>query len=176
MLVFMENTLLQHRHVSDSDLQVICSFPQGEEELFYFYPKAMYPLTPEQLQIAIRQRSDSTVVECNGVVVGFANFYRWHNGTCCIGNVVVAPSARGKGVAQFLIQTMIDLASIEHLATCVEISCFNHNAAGLMLYTKLGFEPFAIEERKDPDGRRVALIHMRLEMAKIQSGPFEGTR
>jgi hypothetical protein len=35
-------------------------------------------------------------------------------------------------------------------------------AATLLLYAKLGFEPFAVEPRLDPGGARVALIHMRL--------------
>lgn len=73
------------------DLQTICSFPQSEEELFYFYPKAVYPLVPEQLQSAIDERSDATVVEQNDTIVGFADFYRWEDGICCIGNVIVAP-------------------------------------------------------------------------------------
>jgi ribosomal protein S18 acetylase RimI-like enzyme len=159
--------MLRHRPVLKKDLQSICSFPQGKEELFYFYPKAVYPLTPEQLQIAIDQRSDSTVVERDGAVVGFANFYRWEGG-CCIGNVVVAPFARGQGVAKYLIQTMIALADTKHSAATVEISCFNKNTTGLLLYKKLGFQPFDIEERKDPDGKRTALIHMRYQMPKAQ--------
>jgi ribosomal protein S18 acetylase RimI-like enzyme len=47
-----------------------------------------------------------------------------------------------------------------------EISCFNQNTAGLLLYKKFGFEPFDIEERKDPNGQRTALIHMRHKVAK----------
>jgi hypothetical protein len=44
----------------------------------------------------------------------------------------------------------------------VRISCFNGNVAGLLLYAKLGFLPFAVEPRIDQQGSRVALIHMRL--------------
>jgi len=40
------------------------------------------------------------------------------------------------------------------------LSCFNENTAGLLLYPKLGFVPFAIEERPAPHGGRSALIHM----------------
>ena len=160
--------MFKHRPYLKSDLQAICSFSQDEKELFYFYPKAMYPLTPEQLQSTIEQRSDSTVVEYDGVVVGFANFYRWEGGTCCIGNVVVAPRARGKGVAKYLIQTMIALASSRHAATEIQIACFNQNTSGLLLYTKLGFEPFSIKVRQAPNGKRTALIHMHYQVAKTQ--------
>ena len=41
------------------------------------------------------------------------------------------------------------------------LSCFNSNVAGLLLYPKLGFVPFAIEERKNKEQERVALIHLR---------------
>lgn len=157
--------MFQYRPVTGADIQAVCSFPQNEEELFYLYPKAVYPLTPEQLQAAINQRSDSTVVEPDGEIAGFANFYRWQGGKCCIGNLVVAPQARDRGVAKYLVRTMVHLAGIRHAATWVEISCFNHNTAGLLLYRKLGFEPFEVEEREGLKGRRVVLIHMRLRVA-----------
>ncbi len=153
--------MLRHRPVEASDLQLICTFAQSAEELFFAYPKALYPLTPAQLQQAIEQRRDSTVVELDGAVVAFANFYRWEDGVCCIGNVVVAPKARGKGVAQYLIEAMSSLARLKHGAAEVQISCFNSNTAGLLLYTRLGFEPFRLEERRAPDTQRVALLHMR---------------
>lgn len=52
------------------------------------------------------------------------------------------------------------LAFERYEATQVQISCFNENTAGLLLYPKLGFLPFAVEERASLDGRRLALIHM----------------
>lgn len=42
----------------------------------------------------------------------------------------------------------------------VQISCFNENTAGLLLYPKLGFVPYAIEERPSLGDGRSALIHM----------------
>lgn len=154
---------LTHRPVADKDIQVICGFPQSEDELFFLFPKAEFPLVPSQLQDAIAQRSDSTVVELDGEVVAFANFYRWDAGGCCaIGNVIVSPAARGRGVGRYLMEQMIGLAFSKHQAAEVTVSCFNQNVAGLLLYPILGFQPYAIEERKDKKGNRVALIHMRL--------------
>ena len=154
---------LTHRPVAENDIQLICSFPQSEDELFFLFPKATFPLAPSQLQDAIAQRSDSTVVELGGEVVAFANFYRWETGGCCsIGNVVVSPAGRGRGVGRYLIEQMIHLAFSKHQATEVTVSCFNQNVAGLLLYPQLGFRPYAIEERKNKKGIRVALIHMRL--------------
>lgn len=126
------------------------------------FPKATYPLTPAQLTDAISQRSGSTVVEGDGLVLGFANFYKAeHGGICALGNVVVAPAARGQGVARYLVQCMVDLACEQFAAREVWVSCFNHNTAGLLLYPQLGFVPFAIEERQARDGRRVALVQMK---------------
>ncbi|WP_223472055.1 MULTISPECIES: GNAT family N-acetyltransferase [unclassified Pseudomonas] len=153
---------LQSRPVKADDIKTLCSFAQDARELFYMFPKAQYPLTEAQLSDAIAQRFDSTVIEAGNRVVGFANFYRAETGgVCCIGNVIVAQEARGKGVATFLVETMTALAFDRYDATEVQVSCFNENTAGLLLYPKLGFLPFAVEERVSPDSRRTALIHMR---------------
>jgi ribosomal protein S18 acetylase RimI-like enzyme len=160
--------VLSHREVHPEDLARICQFPRSAEELYFLFPKATYPLTPEQLQRAIEQRHDSTVVLLDGQVCAFANFYvRETAGACAIGNVVVAPEARSRGVGRYLIETMVRTALLEHRARAVRVSCFNANVAGLLLYAKLGFAPFAVEPRLDPQGARVALIHMRLDGAAM---------
>src|SRR4030065_461696 len=116
---------LTHRPIEEKDIQVICGFPQSEDELFFLFPKAAFPLTTSQLQNAIAQRSDSTVVELGGKVVAFANFYRWEAGGCCsIGNVIVSPAARGRGVGRYLIEQMINLAFSKHQAAEVTVSCY----------------------------------------------------
>ncbi|MGY4524092.1 N-acetyltransferase family protein [Pseudomonas sp. TE21394] len=153
---------LNHRPVRPDDIPAICSFPQSPAELFYMFPKATYPLTPAQLSDAIAQRSGSTVVEGNGTVLAFANFYKAeHGGVCALGNVVVAPAARGQGVAQYLVTAMLELARQQFAAREVWVSCFNHNTAGLLLYPQLGFVPFGIEERQAWEGSRVALVQMK---------------
>lgn len=125
-------------------------------------------MTPTQLQDAIEQRSDSMVVELSGEIVAFANFYRWESGgRCSIGNVIVSPAARGRGVGRYLIEQMLGLAFSKHQASEVTVSCFNQNVAGLLLYPKLGFQPYAVEERQNKKGNRVALIHMRLQRNEI---------
>lgn len=155
--------MLTHRDASREDVPCVCAFPQSPEELFFLFPKATWPLTPEQLRAAIAQRFDSTVVLDDGEVGAFANFYlREVGGTCAIGNVVVAPGARGRGVGRYLVETMIRKALVTYRAATVRISCFNGNVAGLLLYAKLGFEPYAVEPRRDPRGARVALVHLRL--------------
>ncbi|WP_409280902.1 GNAT family N-acetyltransferase [Pseudomonas defluvii] len=157
---------LTHRPVVAADLALLCTFPQGPEELYFMFPKASFPLTEAQLQASIDQRADSTVVELNGRVVGFANFYEWERGgRCSIGNVIVDPEARGQGVARYLIEQMIAMAREHYQAKDVELSCFNQNTAGLLLYPQLGFVPYGIEERSNQRGERVALVQMRLQRA-----------
>lgn len=153
---------LAFRPVQASDIPTLCAFAQSADEAFFFFPKCTWPLTPEQLAAAIAQRSDSCVVVEDGQVLAFANFYQWEQGgTCSLGNVLVAPAARGRGVARYLVERMMDVARQRHQAREMKVSCFNHNTAGLLLYPKLGFVPFGIVERQDPDGRRVALVQMR---------------
>ncbi len=47
---------LTHRPVTEKDIQLICSFPQSDDELFFLFPKAAFPLAPSQLQDAVAQR------------------------------------------------------------------------------------------------------------------------
>lgn len=156
---------MRTRPVAEADLPRLCTFPQSAEELFFLFPKAGYPLTPEQLAGAIAVRADSTVVERSGEVVAFANFYQWQvDGSCAIGNVMVAPNCRGGGIGRSLIETMINLAQSKYRAREVRVSCFNHNTAGLLFYARLGFHPCGIERRSDNLGQTVALLHLRLPL------------
>ncbi len=161
--------MFRHRPAEPGDLPLIASFPQSEEELFFLFPRAVFPLTAEQMAAELPHRSDATVVEWKHAVAGYANFYRWERSCCAIGNVVVAPQARGHGIGSYLIRTMIDLARNKYDAEEIQVSCFNRNTEALLLYTKLGFAPFDIEIRRrrmvdtaDAAESAVALIHMRL--------------
>ena len=139
-------------------------------ELFFFFPNACWPLSPEQFTVTINERVDNTVIIDKGQVVAFANFYRWGDKECAIGNVIVSPLARGKGVGRYLIQTMMKKAFAQHLTEQVTLSCFNENIAGLLLYSQIGFEPCAIEARHDQDGHPVALIHLRMLCERTKNG------
>lgn len=160
--------LLSHRAVQQDDIPRICEFPQSPEELYFLHPNATFPLTSEQLRASIEQRFGATVVLYHGLVCGFANLYAMNSaGSCGIGNVIVAPDTRGRGVGQYLIETMIGTALHEHGARSVQVACFSGNVSGLLLYQKLGFEPYALESRLDFKGNRVALVRMRLSDAAL---------
>lgn len=155
--------MLTDRPLEEKDLEYICAFPLSAEELFSMFPKARYPLTSEQLLDAARKRRDPSVVLVDGEVAGYGNFIEVHESDyCSIGNLIVKPSERGKGVASYLINTFVDMAFHRYSVNYVRISCFNHNTAGLLLYYKLGFRPVDLEERKGPDGNRLVLLQMQL--------------
>lgn len=148
-----------------TDIETICHFPQTAEELFYFYPKGDYPLTVAQLISAIEQRSYPTVIEKDGEIAGFANFYHWQLGGCCkVGNVIVNPAMRGQGIAKYLMKTILAKAREYYRAHQVQVSCFSENTTALLLYQQLGFKPFTIEQRINKQGAKVALIHFAYEL------------
>ena len=150
---------LSHRPACAADLAAIVEFPQNADELFFSYPKANWPLSVGQLAAAMAERRDSTVALLDGRVAGFANFYQWQHGDfCALGNLMVAPWARGQGVAHYLVAVMEQLAREHYKARRMQVSCFNANSAGLLLYPKLGYQLNAVLERQDPHGARVALI------------------
>ena len=164
--------MLTYRSVRPEDVPTICTFPQSARELFFLFPNATYPLTPEQLHAAIAERTDATVILRRGAVVGFADFYECvPEEHCSIGNVIVDPRERGTGVGRFLIETMIRTAFEKHAARVVRIACFDENVMGLLLYEKLGFESCDVEARRDEKGDPVALIHMRLLRSENVEAP-----
>lgn len=157
----MHNKAVTFRPVEAKDLETICSFPTSADELFFLFPRANYPLTPNQLQTSINNRSDSTVIVLHDDVIGFANFINaTHNEMCTIGNVILKPLIRGKNLGKVLIDEMYRIAITKYNAKKVRISCFNGNTVGLLLYTKLGFSPVSIDMWEKVNGERVALIHL----------------
>ncbi|KRW61659.1 GNAT family N-acetyltransferase [Pseudomonas sp. TTU2014-080ASC] len=152
------NPHFSHRPVNASDLGDIIGFVQNADELFYCYPKGHWPLTIGQLAATMAERRDSTVALVDGKIAGFANFFQWkYDDHCALGNLMIAPWARSKGVAQYLIGVMEELAQQHYHAKELRVSCFNGNSAGLLLYPKLGYQPVAVVERSR-DAERVALI------------------
>ena len=160
------NAHLQHRPATATDLDDVVGFPQNIDELFFCYPKAIWPLNVGQLAAAIAERRESTVVELDGKVAGFANFYQWqHSEFCALGNLMVAPWARSQGVAQYLVGVMEKLTRERYKAPLMKVSCFNANAGGLLLYTRLGYQTVGIVERRAPDGSRVALVQLEKKLS-----------
>lgn len=156
---------LSYRPIKISDLEKICQLPQNKEELFFMFPKADYPLSVEQLEAIVINRSDSTVILYDNEIVGFANFYEVkENNYCSIGNVIVSSNFRNKGIGLFLIETMESIALKKYDVREIHISCFNMNTKGILLYSKLGYTPYEIEERLDKKESKVAFVKMKKEI------------
>jgi ribosomal protein S18 acetylase RimI-like enzyme len=159
--------MYNHRQLKKADAETICCFPLSEKELFYMFPRTSFPLTPEQLISAAEVRSCPTVVTLENTIVGYGNFINADLGDhCTIGNLIVNPDYRRKGVASYLVKTFVEIAFTEFHAKYVRISCFNDNTAGLLLYKKLGFLPVDLEQRQSHDGKVIAVIHLHLKNKK----------
>ena len=153
------------REAVENDYEGICSLIKTGDELFMVYPNGQYPLTVDQVRKLSQTREALTVaVDEVGNVIGFANLYNHEPGkTAFIGNVVIDPGYRGRGMGKAIVSHMLEKAFGRYDLPEVRISVFSQNTPALFLYSSFGFVPYGIEERSDPKGKRVALIHMRLE-------------
>ncbi len=150
------------RPLLSEDLAAIAQFPRNPRELFWMFPNAQWPLTPEQLAATAEQRIDPTTLLIDGVPAGYANLFHCEPGVSCeIGNIIVDPTRRGQGLGRALVTYMIERAFTAYRVPRVEIACFGDDHAGLLLYNRLGCVPYGVEERRDPQGERVALIRLR---------------
>ena len=155
--------MYQFRTVTEDDFPAICDLITNEEELFLVYPSGKFPLTVEQLRELAEKRKQLTVATDGVSVVGFANFYDLEPGrSVFIGNVVVAKTHRGRGLGRLLVTEMINKAFGSYDLPEVRLSVFGGNNRALLLYAGLGFVPYQIDQRLNAEGKRLALIHMRL--------------
>lgn len=158
------NDKYAYRAAQPPDFEMIAAFPQNEEELFYMYPHATFPLTPAQLESSAKERLKPTVVTCGNEVAAYGNFYGYADTEVWIGNVIVSPAFREKGAAAFLIETMEQIAREQLNVATIKIACHNTNTRGLLLYAKLGYAPYRLTKVKKASGEIAALIRMKKEM------------
>ncbi|MGM0885306.1 MAG: N-acetyltransferase family protein [Bacillota bacterium] len=157
--------MFTYRSLEPDDYPVISAFPQNELELFSMFPAGKYPLTPEQIAESAKTRWYPTVVLHENKVVGYANFYGLEETIkCFLGNVIIAPSYRGKGASAALINEMIRQAKEELRVGKLQLICHNTNIAGLLFYKKLGFKPFDLTPMKNHLGETIVGISMELEL------------
>jgi len=149
-----------HRRLQPGDLASVCSLPRNEEELYYMFPKATYPLTPEQIEEALKSRLEPTVVLHGDAVVAYANLYGHDGESCWLGNFIVAQDYRGRGASRYLIETMEAIAKHRLNVRRLRLVCHNTNTRGMLFYHKMGYKPFDISLRTRPSGEYIAGIHM----------------
>lgn len=154
----MSEQWLSHRAATADDLDKVLGFVRNADELFFAFPRAHWPFSREQLAAAFAERQGSTLALLDNRPAGFANFYQSVPGEyCALGNLMIAPWARGHGVAQYLVGVMEQLARRDFQARELRVSCFNDNGAGLLLYARLGYPLQGIVERQRGQ-QRVALV------------------
>jgi ribosomal protein S18 acetylase RimI-like enzyme len=154
----MNGQQFDHRPATDADLDQVVRFVRNADELFFAFPRAHWPLTREQLAAACAERQGSTLALLDGQPAGFANFYQSVPGEyCALGNLMIAPWACSRGVASYLVGVMEQLALRDFAARELKVSCFNDNAAGLLLYGRLGYRLTGLEQRQRGE-QRVALL------------------
>ncbi|KAA0598459.1 RimJ/RimL family protein N-acetyltransferase [Azospirillum lipoferum] len=166
----LSHAVLSHRPLADTDIPTICGFPRDAEELYFLFPRAVWPLTPDQVRATLGIRRDPTVATLIGDgrerVVGYANYATFEDGrTASIGNVSVDPGLRRRGIAEYLVRTMIDRAFDHHHLSELTLYCFSTNTPALLLYAKLGMVPIALETRVTPWGEPIALFKLRMDRA-----------
>lgn len=155
------------RTAQTSDFETIATFPQDENELFFMFPHATYPLTAEQMAASAKERLKPTVVTCGNEVVAYGDFYGHADDEIWIGHVIVSPAFRGKGVAAFLLEAMESIARHELDAATIKIACHNLNTRGLLFYAKRGYEPYRMTKVKTRSGQPAVLIRMKKETDEI---------
>ncbi|WP_042442944.1 GNAT family N-acetyltransferase [Azospirillum sp. B510] len=170
----LSGSALSHRPLADADIPTICGFPRGAEELYFLFPRASWPLTPDQVRATLAIRRDPTVAvlreDGRERVVGYANYATFEEErTASIGNVSVDPALRRRGIAEYLVRTMIDRAFDHHHLPELTLYCFNTNTPALLLYAKLGMAPIALETRVTPWGEPIALFKLRIDRASRQA-------
>ncbi len=151
------------RSAVETDYPEICKLIKSREELLWVYPAGRYPLTVSQLEDLAQKRIELTVAIVDGKVAGFADFYDLQLGkTVFIGNLIVGKKYRGYGLGKSLVVHMTEKAFEKYEVPEVRLSVYSENSRALLLYSRLGFVPYAIDERVKSDGQRLALIHMRM--------------
>lgn len=153
-----------YRDVQGNDFEQICLFPQNEEELFYMFPRASYPLRADDLRACASERIEPTVFLSDGNLAGYANIIKVEQGSSgSIGNIIVAPSFRGKGLGRYILDVMIQKLKDQFSIKEARLACYSINVSGLTLYHKYGFIPYSFDLRSDYKGENTVLIHLKKE-------------
>ncbi|SMF68937.1 Ribosomal protein S18 acetylase RimI [Paenibacillus barengoltzii] len=153
--------MFQFRKAAHEDFLIIATMPQNQEGLFYMYPKGKFPISSEILEGVASSRFSPTVITYMGEVAGYCNFYEVNKGhDCWLGNVIVHPNFRRKGVGAYLLETMKNIARIEYNARELKLVCYNINTKALLFYYKHGFKPFDMKEMEDFQSNKIIGIMM----------------
>ncbi len=152
---------MEFTSASEAHFEAISQLISSPEELYSVCPSASYPWDYNQINDISKVRSDLTVCLIDNQVVAFGNLYDVKpSESAFIGNIVVSEAYKGQGIGRALIE-YLSLKCTEVYQAIPYLSVFNYNTRALLLYIKLGFEPYSAESRLSHDGETVVLLHMR---------------
>jgi len=154
---------LDYRRANADDYAAISGLITTPEELFRVYPAGHYPFSPEQVNRLALVRMELSVATVSNRVVAFANLYGYEpNQHIFIGNLVIDKNYRDNGIGKGMVQYLLKQVFYKYRLMETRISVFSDNTPALLLYSKMGFEPYQVEERKNFDKQRVVLLHMKM--------------
>jgi len=154
-----------YRDTLSEDLPSICSLPQSEEELFYMFPSATFPLQERQMKEILKKREGHTTFLYDDEIIGYANLYRFKDDdTPYIGHLILSKKYRGRGFGKEIIRIMIRKAYLLYKSNKIKIAVINENTHAFLLYTKLGFYPFKASLRFDKKREQKVLISMEMDL------------
>lgn len=109
-------------------------------------PALSFPLTVPQLEGMLAEAESVPpsrlcwMVTCKDAMVGHAQLgFDWRNGNARLSRVVVAPAARGQGVARPMLRLIVDEAFARPAIGRVELNVYTWNTPAIRTYEKLGF-------------------------------------
>ncbi len=159
----LQQSSIQFAAATEDHFADIAGLVTSPEELYLVYPSGQYPWCTAQLERLAQMRSDLTVALLDGEVTAFANLYDVRpNESAFIGNLVVSPRFKRLGIGRSLTLHMVEICKTAYRAR-PHLSVFGFNTPAILLYSALGFKPYAVEPREDLNGEKVALFHMRHE-------------
>lgn len=109
-------------------------------------PFLSFPLTVQQLGDMLAEAASVPpsrlcwMVACKDELVGHAQLgFDWCNGNARLSRVVVAPHARGQGVAGPMLRLILNEAFARQAIGRVELNVYTWNTPAMRIYEKLGF-------------------------------------
>ncbi len=121
-------------------------FTNERETVQWGGPSVSFPIGEVQLNTMLNEgRAKPPLRLCwtareGSELVGHAQLaFDWRNGNATLARVVIAPVARGRGLAPIMLSLVIDEAFSRKQIERIELNVFTFNIAAIRTYLRLGF-------------------------------------
>lgn len=142
---------LQFRAFAPCDAVAIAAMAGDASDAWFFSPSTAHSLSSEAIERLAAQRLSPTTAWLGDNLVAYANFIEVGS-TCSLGNLIVAPAYRRRGIASTLLRHMEALAHLRHRAGCMALSCFRLNHAGKSFFKHHGYQLHGTRAHTSPCG------------------------